>query len=145
VIVPARPDDGDVLADIHATCFPEPWSAADFAQFLRQPGVCGWVTGRANADAFILMRRVAEEAEVLTLAVMPNARRRGHAAKLLAYALEDLRNRGTASCYLEVAVDNAAARALYQAAGFTDCGTRRGYYERTGAANGDAVVMRRDL
>ncbi len=145
MIVPARPDDGELLAEIHATSFPEPWTAADFAQFLRQPGVSGWVTGAETAEAFILMRRVAEEAEVLTLAVSPAMRRRGYAARLLTHALEDLRNRGTASCYLEVAVDNAAARALYESAGFTPCGTRRGYYERVGASKGDAVVMRRDL
>jgi ribosomal-protein-alanine N-acetyltransferase len=145
VIVPATPGDGDVLGAIHATSFPEPWTAADFTQFLRQPGVIGWITGGDNAEAFILMRRVAEEAEVLTLAVMPPMRRRGHAAKLLAHALEDLRNRGTASCYLEVAVDNDAARALYESAGFKNCGTRRGYYERADAPKGDAIVMRRDL
>jgi len=45
---------------------------------------------------------------------------------------------------LEVAVDNAAAIALYEAAGFTVKGRRRRYYRRTDG-NVDAIIMRRAL
>ena len=47
--------------------------------------------------------------------------------------------------FLEVAVDNPAAIALYQAAGFVPAGRRRGYYRRQGADAMDALVLRRTL
>jgi ribosomal-protein-alanine N-acetyltransferase len=144
-ILPLVPCHGDTLAAIHAVSFAEPWSTADFARFLTQPGVIGWVAGSGDAQGFILLRRAAEEAEVLTLAVDPAARRQGLARRLLDHALEDLRARGCAACFLEVAADNVAARALYAASGFAPCGRRRGYYRRANAPPGDALVLRRDL
>jgi ribosomal-protein-alanine N-acetyltransferase len=143
-IVPATPADGAVLAELHATSFPEPWTTDDFTTFLGQPGVMGWVCGAKHPEAFILIRRVAEEAEILTIAVRPAQRRLGYARTLVDHALETLRASGTAQCYLEVAVDNTGARALYEATGFVACAKRPGYYE---TANGrtDATVMRRDL
>jgi ribosomal-protein-alanine N-acetyltransferase len=144
-IVPARTDEAATLAEIHAACFPEPWTEADFEAFLRQPGIAGWITGGKHADGFILVRRAAEEAEILTLAVRPEQRRRGFARLLVEHAMEELRARGTASCFLEVAVDNKPARDLYVGAGFIVCARRPDYYARQDGARADAVVMRRDL
>jgi ribosomal-protein-alanine N-acetyltransferase len=145
LIVPASARESDVLAEIHAASFLEPWTAEDFATFLSQPGVAGWVTGFDDADGFILVRRAIEEAEVLTLAVRPACRRQGLARLLLDHAVEGLRARGTVSCFLEVAVDNRAAFDLYRAAGFVVCATRREYYARENGIRVDAAVMRRDL
>src|SRR5579864_8958880 len=97
-LIPARPADADVLAAIHATSFPEPWTADDFLMFLQQPGLLGWIAGTKMPEGFILMRRAVEEAEVLTLAVDPAYRRQGLARRLIEHALEELRQRGTISC-----------------------------------------------
>ncbi len=145
VMVPARATDADVLAEIHAASFPEPWTANDFAVFLMQPGIAGWISGARTPKGFILVRRVVEEAEVLTLAVDPAQRRQGLARRLLDYAMEELRQRGIISCFLEVAIDNTAARGLYGSAGFTEVSTRRGYYQNADGTRADAIVMRRDL
>lgn len=51
---------------------------------------------------------------------------------------------GAEACFLEVAADNAAALALYKAAGFQTAGLRPRYYKRAGGEI-DALVMRRDL
>ena len=141
----ARAADADVLAEIHSLSFPEPWTAEDFTTFLQQPGIGGWIAGTRTPQGFILVRRVLEEAEVLTLAVSPARRRQGVARALIEHALEELRQRGTISCFLEVAVDNAAARALYANAGFELVSNRRDYYQRDDGTRTDAVVMRRDL
>ena len=145
-VVPATVGDAMVLGRIHANSFPVPWSTDDFALFLRQSEVFGWITGTGNEpEAFVLFRRVVDEAEIMTLAVVPQRRRNGMAARLLHHALDELRQRGTTTCYLEVAVDNVAARALYASIGFVACGRRRGYYDRPGEKAGDAIVMRHDL
>ena len=52
---------------------------------------------------------------------------------------------GAETLFLEVAVDNTAAIALYRAAGFASAGTRKGYYDRGAAGRVDALVLRLDL
>jgi ribosomal-protein-alanine N-acetyltransferase len=88
------------------------------------------------------VRVVADEAEILTVGVVPSARRRGIARMLLGALLDEARRRGAREAYLEVRIDNAAARALYAKEGFAELGIRPGYYD---AGRVDAVVMSRDL
>lgn len=85
---------------------------------------------------------VADAAEVLTVGVVPNARRQGIGAQLLAALLDEARSRGAREAFLEVRVDNEAARKLYEHEGFIDVGLRRGYYD---AGRVDAAVMKREL
>jgi [ribosomal protein S18]-alanine N-acetyltransferase len=85
---------------------------------------------------------VADSAEVLTVGVVPAARRRGIARRLLAALLAEAARRGAREVFLEVRVDNPAAQTLYANEGFATVGRRPGYYE-----NGrvDAVTMRKEL
>ena len=72
--------DARRLAAIHAEAFGgAAWSADAFADLLGQTGVFA----AESADGFILMRVVADEAEILTLAVRPSARRGGQGAGLV--------------------------------------------------------------
>lgn len=146
MLVLAGPAHADVLAMLHATSFPTPWSAAEFAALLGQPGVAAWISSRDAPQGFIMVRAVADEAEILTLAVAPAARRRGIAAKLLAASCDALQAGGGTRMFLEVAADNIAASTLYAAHGFEPCGRRPDYYG-TGAARGpvDAIVMMKRL
>jgi ribosomal-protein-alanine N-acetyltransferase len=133
------------LAAIHAAAFAgphdAPWSAAAIAALLQQPGVFS-VTAR---DGFILMRAVAGEAEILTLAVRPGARRAGVGARLVREGLAGAVELGAARVFLEVAEDNAAARALYARAGFAEAGRRRGYYAGADGARRDALLLALNL
>lgn len=88
-------------------------------------------------------RAVAGEAEILTLSVNPDARRRGLGAKLVQGFLTEAKMRGAASVFLEVAAPNQTAISLYLGAGFAKVGLRRGYYAQPGGAAIDAVVMSR--
>jgi ribosomal-protein-alanine N-acetyltransferase len=132
------------LAALHARCFrtPKPWSAADFSGFLADPLCFLLVEGDAG---FLLGRAVAGEAELLTLAVSPDARRRGLGRKLVARFLYQARLRGADSAFLEVSAENAAAIALYESAGFTPSGRRSGYYRAPDGTRVDALVMHREL
>jgi ribosomal-protein-alanine N-acetyltransferase len=128
------------LAAIHAQAFPrrEAWSEDAFALQLAMPGVFGLLDPRGG---MILTRVSADEAEVLTLAVAPEVRRQGVAGALLAGAMAAAREQAAMTMVLEVAVGNAAARALYERAGFVEAGRRPRYY----ANGGDALIMRVSL
>lgn len=137
---PATSHHAHALAAIHAASFPprERWGADAMALQLGLPGGFGIIDPRG---AMLLARVAADEAEILTLAVMPAARRRGLARALLAAAAAEAAGRGAAALFLEVAAGNLPARALYGAAGFTQVGLRPRYYP----GGADALVLRRAL
>ncbi|WP_136648707.1 GNAT family N-acetyltransferase [Paracoccus aeridis] len=123
------------LAALHARCFthPRPWSADEIAAIASLPGAFLLVRPRA----FLIGRTAADEAELLTLAVDPGARRQGLGRALVQEFDAVAAMRGAARGFLEVASDNAAAQALYAAAGWARTGRRRGYY----APGIDALTM----
>ncbi|MBR3370832.1 MAG: ribosomal protein S18-alanine N-acetyltransferase [Rhodobacteraceae bacterium] len=142
--------DAHALAAMHAQAFtvPAPWSAQDFAGFLHDPTCFLEWTGTPDSTVagFALLRLVADEAEVLTLAVLPTMQRRGLASLLLRRGVQQLIARGAQCCFLEVAATNHAARALYDRAGFIQTGRRKGYYTPAhGGGAVDALVLRLDL
>ena len=131
----------DSLAALHATAFDTPWDAGAFAALLVQPGVLAL----DREDGFILIRIVADEAEILTLAVRPEARRRGLGLILVEDAARAAADAGATKLFLEVAEDNAAARSLYARAGFEAAGRRPRYYARPGGAAVDAFILSLNL
>jgi [ribosomal protein S18]-alanine N-acetyltransferase len=145
ILRPVTEADGAALAEVHASAFPEPWTANELVRFSLDRSGIALVAELEDAVAgFILCRAIAGEAEVLTLAVRPQARRRGLARALLDAAL----GIATPTCeaaFLEVAEDNPGAVALYQGCGFERVGRRGGYYSRRDGPAVAAIVMRRAL
>lgn len=93
---------------------------------------------------FAVGRVAADEAELLTLAVAPEARRQGVGRRLLSAFETEAKARGARTVFLEVAETNAAARCLYAGAGYASAGYRRDYYGPAGARTG-ALVLRKVL
>lgn len=124
------------LAQIHGDAFaPERgWTAAEFSDLLKQPTVILF----ARPEGFALVRVVADEAELLTLAVTPNARRKGIAHELMREWLSAV---DASYAFLEAAEENTAATSLYRHYGFEVCGRRKAYYARPTGAAADAVLM----
>jgi ribosomal-protein-alanine N-acetyltransferase len=89
----------------------------------------------------LLGRVAAGEAEILTLAVAPAARRQGIATALLDAARAQGKARGAAALFLEVSVANHPALELYRRFGFAAVGRRRRYY----ADSSDALVLRMNI
>lgn len=124
------------LANIHKLCFPhKPWSADDFAD-LKKSG-CEII---ASQNGFIVYRTTLDEAEIITIGVHPDARRTGIGIALLGVMEADLKKNGVKHIFLEVAADNAPARALYEQNGFVQIGVRPRYYDGV-----DAIMMRKDI
>ena len=82
----------------------------------------------AEAEGLVLARVAADEAELLTIGVLPQARRRGVGLALLRAAAGEAARLGAIRLFLEVATRNAPARALYAQAGLVEVGRRRRYY-----------------
>lgn len=139
-IARAGPLHATALSAIHARAFPqdEYWDERIIAGQLSQPGVFGLV---AASGGMLLARVVLDEAEVLTVAVVPERRQQGLGGALVAAAAKEARSLGAESLFLEVSTRNPAARALYGRLGFTQVGRRRGYY----ADGADALTLRLDL
>ncbi|MAJ00230.1 MAG: ribosomal-protein-alanine N-acetyltransferase [Nisaea sp.] len=138
-----------VLAALHAEAFAVPWSEHAFASALSGAGTCLLI---ATADppaapdqpvGFVLLRQIVDEAEILTLMVRPSARRQGHGTQLLKAAIGSARENAARQLFLEVDIDNQAARKLYQTAQFTAIGQRQGYFKTASGTSSDAIIMRR--
>ncbi|MEM8790024.1 MAG: GNAT family N-acetyltransferase [Pseudomonadota bacterium] len=121
-----------------------PWSAAKFLRFAVTGDVL-FLGDRGLTECLIVLRIALDEAEILNLGVVPPARRRGIATQLLGRAEQEAGRLGVEKIFLEVAWDNAAARALYHKAGYAEIGLRKAYYLRPDATRMDALVLRKDL
>jgi [ribosomal protein S18]-alanine N-acetyltransferase len=133
VVSAGREQDFPALARIQQQC-PETaqWPLGDYFGFPLLVARIGSVIA-----GFCSWRQTSsDEAEILNLAVDPLCRRRGVASALLAEVTDSARG----AVFLEVAEDNSTAIALYRKLGWTNVGTRPGYYNQ-GSTN--AVVMKK--
>jgi len=130
----------------HAIRQMSPWDAASVAAILQESpeashwsvnaivesagnGV-GWVAVLdGQISGFLIGRAVADEFEILNMAVRPEHRRRGIASLLIKTALEWSRSGGASSAHLEVRASNTAAIAIYVRHGFVARGRRADYYK----------------
>jgi len=146
VLHPIGALDLDRAARLHRDAFApmgeRPWTRQDMAELLATPAGGGLILQIDGDDAgVVLWRTIADEAELLTLAVRADRRRRGVGAALLGEVIARSRGQGARQLFLEVGVDNPGARSLYSQAGFIEVGRRAAYYQRpTGFA--DALVLR---
>lgn len=133
------------MAAIHAAAFagmhPRPWSRTEIEALLAAPGTFAAARAEGFALGRVLTPDPGGEAELLTLAVRPDARRKGAGRALLAAFEAGARTGGAAEAFLEVSEVNAPARALYAAAGWGEAGRRPRYY----GDGSDALVLRKPL
>lgn len=135
-----------VLAAIHAAAFSgrgRPWSADEIAALANAPSRILTLDNGAAPRGFAILRFAADEAEVLTLAVHPEAWGGGIGRTVLCEALETARAAGARQAYLEVGTGNMRAQRLYARTGFAAVGRRPGYY--AGPPPEDALLMARAL
>lgn len=131
------------LSHLHCACFPDdPWPPQAIAEIMGVCGFFGRIAWEKDEPAGLaLAQGLAEECEVLSIGVLPEYRRAGLGAALLAGLVEEARRRGARTMFLEVAEDNSAARALYAASGFVQIGRRTNYYRRPSGLF-DALMLR---
>ena len=142
--IPLDRSTAPVAAALHAVAgLHEAWGEDAISALLTSPEVAGdLVVTRETRPrwVFVLWRVAVDEAEILTICVSPESRRRGLGRWLLDRAWDRARAQGAAQLILEVAIDNHPALALYKAAGFQATGRRPRYY-KTDHGIVDALIM----
>jgi ribosomal-protein-alanine N-acetyltransferase len=123
--------------------FGEAWTRSQLAGILPMAGVRLMVAREPYSDGAVgcsLFRTVADESELLLLAVAPTHHRRGVGQRLLEAFLEQARNDGVTRVHLEVRDGNPAV-SMYRNVGFSPVGRRRNYYHGLDGKRFDAVTL----
>ncbi len=152
---PMRSADLEVLMQFELEMFgPEAWSRQSYLQELADTELRHYIVavgvaeavgeaGAGTAEGELLgtggLMTIGETAQILTVGVLPAARRHGVGRLLVRALIAEARRRCATEVLLEVRQDNQAARQLYAGEGFAELGKRRGYYEQ---GRVDAVTMR---
>lgn len=132
----------DVMTSAFDPHFGEAWTRSQCAGILPLSGVQLVLARNEHGQlgGFSLLRTVADEAELLLLAVSKTSQRRGIGAALLDHFIEHGRQQGLSRLHLEVRDGNPAV-AMYQAFGFGEEGRRRKYYTGRDGSQHDALTM----
>ncbi|MGN6848961.1 MAG: GNAT family N-acetyltransferase [Sphingomicrobium sp.] len=136
-----------VMDEAFGNRFGEAWTRSQLAGILPMVGVSLVLArsrGREGAIGFSLFRTVADEAELLLIAVLPTHQRRGVGQRLLDDFIERARSSGVERVHLEVRDGNPAV-GMYQAAGFSPIGRRRNYYHGLDNRRFDAITLAHQL
>lgn len=136
------PADAEWMQLLHAASFDaaRAWTLPVMQETLHMPTLLALGHCSDQPHGFILCSHVLDEAEILTLAVHPSFRRQGIASRLMQAAMDKLAGQKIKKVFLEVAIDNLSAIALYRHFGFTQTGLRQNYY-RYPSHSVDALVM----
>jgi len=126
--------------------FGEAWTRSQLSGILPMTGVSMMLAWDRHDDAvgFSLVRVVADEAELLLIAVLPSHHRRGIGRRLLDHFMRQANDEGVRRVHLEVRDGNPAV-AMYRAAGFSAVGRRRSYYQAPDGKRFDAITLAREL
>jgi ribosomal-protein-alanine acetyltransferase len=153
--------DCDVIADLEASLFATALDQPRLHALLKNPVFYGLVNvapkddtpnfanvaladkyrTRSHLTGYILATIIADEAEIISIAVDPDHQGRGIAGDLLLQFMTHCRTFDVAVITLEVAADNLPALGLYRQHGFAEFGLRKGYY-RHGNQKTDAIMMK---
>lgn len=149
-LVPGKSADLDCVIEVMNSAFDErfgeAWTRSQCAGILPMPGVQLVLArlGGGRVVGFTLFRTVADEAELLLLAVSPEFRRRGIGRMLLDHFLSDAADSGATRVHLEVREGNPAV-IMYREAGFSFVGRRRKYYRGRFGGEFDALTLNRQI
>lgn len=139
-IRPMRPADVLTVHQIEQETYPFPWSPGVFKDCLRTGYVCRVLDTADGLSGYAISSVGAGEAHILNLCISPGRRRLQLGTRFLQHLIDEIRQLGLHRIILEVRPSNKAAQRLYLQAGFSDIGTRPGYYPATNGRE-DAFVL----
>jgi [ribosomal protein S18]-alanine N-acetyltransferase len=139
-IRPMHDEDVAEVIRIERSSYQFPWTEGIFHDCLRVAYLCRVAVQNQQIIGYAVMSTGAGEAHILNLCVREDGRRAGIGRLLIRYLLDQARESGLSDAFLEVRPSNAIAMTLYQSMGFSQIGTRRGYYQALGGRE-DAAVL----
>ncbi len=145
-------NDADILASLHAQCFQKAWNEKTFANFSKTAqGLLLSIPSPESEHSliidigFIIYSIAADQADLITIGIIPSSQQKGAGRFLMEQAFVHLKSLDVEKLFLEVAIDNAAALALYTRTGFVQVGTRPQYYPQETRDFTDAVILVKEL
>ena len=141
------PEAGELLSGIQTLSFQDGgeqlWSVAEITALLQNSGTVALVILEAiEPVGFLIWRQMADEAEILTIAVLPDYRGKGMGYDLLQEFQDQAISCDITKAFLEVREDNMSALRLYEKTGFEVVGRRKDYYGGRNGQKRDALVMK---
>jgi len=138
--------DASTLAKIHEECFPNYWDSNAFTNFFgidhtRAVLVEAGPAGAVQWAGMMVYRVVHEQADIITIAVRPDWRRKGLARDLMQVAMTHAKKLGAVGMFLDVEEGNIPAWRLYETLGFRQINRRKDYYKQKDGSFTDALVM----
>jgi ribosomal-protein-alanine N-acetyltransferase len=118
------------------------WPADDFLLASQKNFSLRVAEEEGSVCGLVVFRIIADETEILNLAVDSSQRRRGTGSRLIQDVIAASNVGGVRKIFLEVWESNGAARSFYARMGFTETGRRRQYYRQPVE---DALVLVRGI
>jgi ribosomal-protein-alanine N-acetyltransferase len=141
---PMQEADLRAVMEVEQAAYSHPWTKGIFRDCLRVGYSCWVILADRRIVGHGVMSVAAGECHLLNLCVHPDWQRRRLGRRMLRRLLAIARRRNADTAFLEVRGSNGAAIRLYESEGFSEVGTRRGYYPHAEGRE-DAVIMARPL
>lgn len=142
---PMSESDLVAVERIEARAQQAPWTLQSLSDCLCLRDICLVAASGERIVGYIILRPSSDEGDLLNIAVSPGSQHQGVGSALMVAGLESCHKLGLRRVYLEVRKGNVVARNFYAGFGFTEQGTRKGYYRSGAGPSEDAVLMSRDL
>jgi ribosomal-protein-alanine N-acetyltransferase len=136
-------DERDIqaLMQLDAATNSHPWADSHWQHSLKAD-VCLGIDDDKGLAAFAIAMRMADEAELLLIAVRPALQGQGLGQNIFNALVKQLYAVGAQSLFLEVRQSNRRARDFYEKAGFAETGIRPAYYPAaSGSGREDALIF----
>lgn len=133
----------DRMAKIYATAFPEfrPWTTDEFGTLLSKEAMQSFATDAG----FALFQITGQQGEIVTIAVTPDAQRKGNGTQLLKQMIKAAKEHNLSEIILEVSTTNQEAIHFYEAFAFEQIAIRKAYYRLRTGDKADALIYRLSL
>ena len=143
MIVQAQNKHLSDIIKIEKLSFNHPWSEMHFKKDIKRKDISiNWVMLEdGKTIGYIFGWLVENEYHLYNIAVHPNHRKKGIAAKLLLKLINSVKIKNAKKLFLEVRADNFPAKNLYKSFGFTALGIRKNYYDK----GNDAILYNLEL
>lgn len=126
-----------------ATAFP--WTVTNCEDSLKSGHYdCVFLDENDQVIGFCFVQRVADEAHLLNICVMPSCQGQGFGREILNHVIRYAQQISAVLLVLEVRRSNRRAQQLYLHAGFNEMAVRKNYYPAE-VGREDAILMGMDL
>lgn len=140
-------DDIKAVLAIETVVNHSPWGESDFLSSLHQNHFGVVAECNDHIVGFAVLSFLIDEAELLTIGVLPDCQRNGVGAQLLASLENQAKLQNINAIFLEVRESNLKAQAFYHQQGFIKVGNRYAYYPSvtTGRSRENALVLKKKI